>query len=186
MKDFTIFCDKDLVLEIQAGNIHAFDVLYRRYGKKIFKFSYVILKSSEEAENILQIVFMNFWINRYKVEKAASVKSYLYRIAYNSSISVLRRKANEIRFIEYLKKIQKPYEDEPEVLVEDNQISEKLEKIIVNLPGRQKELFLLHNIDGLKYAEISKHLNISSNTIENHMSQALKTIRRKLGSIYNL
>jgi len=129
---------------------------------------------------------MNFWINRYKVEKAASVKSYLYRIAYNSSISVLRRKANEIRFIEYLKKIQKPYEDEPEVLVEDNQISEKLEKIIDNLPGRQKEIFLLHNIDGLKYAEISKHLNISSNTIENHMSQALKTIRRKLGSIYNL
>jgi len=50
------------------------------------------------------------------------------------------------------------------------------------LPPRQKEVYMLHRVEGLKYNEIAERLNISVNTIENHMSRALKTIREKLGN----
>lgn len=48
-----------------------------------------------------------------------------------------------------------------------------LDKIINNLPSRQKEVYLLHNEKGLKYNEIADRLSISENTIENHMSRAI-------------
>ena len=67
--------------------------------------------------------------------------------------------------------------------LEYNELTNKLDEIINALPQRQKEVYLLHKVEGLKYSEIAERLNISVNTIENHMSRALKTIREKLGNI---
>ena len=68
--------------------------------------------------------------------------------------------------------------------IADDELDKTLNKIINELPERQKSVLLLHKVDGLKYNEISERMNISKNTIENHMSRALKTIRQKLGIIY--
>jgi len=186
MKDFAVYCDKDLMLEIKAGNKLAFDALYRRYIKKLYKFACSITKSSEEAENIIQNVFLNLWINRNKIEKEASVKCYIFKIVYNSSISFLREKIKEYQFVEYLKTIQDKQEDEIISRIDYEELDKELNKIIDELPDRQKEVILLRKIDGLKYSEISERMNISRNTIENHMSRALKTIRLKLGNYYPL
>jgi RNA polymerase sigma-70 factor, ECF subfamily len=80
-----------------------------------------------------------------------------------------------------LKSLQEVNEEPVNLELEYNELSYKLDKIINDLPERQKEVFLLHKIEGLKYSEIADRLNISVNTIENHMSRALKTIRKKLG-----
>jgi RNA polymerase sigma-70 factor (ECF subfamily) len=66
--------------------------------------------------------------------------------------------------------------------LEYNELTNKLDEIIKGLPQRQKEVYLLHRVEGLKYNEIAERLHISVNTIENHMSRALKTIREKLGN----
>lgn len=78
------------------------------------------------------------------------------------------------------------YSENPtEIDAENNKLNYNLHEIINELPARQKEVYILHHIEGLKYSEISKRLNISTNTVENHMARALKTIRLKLTS-YNL
>ena len=66
--------------------------------------------------------------------------------------------------------------------LEYKELTNKLDEIIKTLPQRQKEVYLLHKVEGLKYNEIAERLHISVNTIENHMSRALKTIREKLGN----
>jgi RNA polymerase sigma-70 factor (ECF subfamily) len=181
MKDFILYSDEELMLEIKADNVFAFDVLYKRYSKRLYKFGHSILKSQEEAENLIQDAYLNLWENRYKVEKDNSVKSYLFTIAYNSAISIIRKKARESVFIEYLKSLQEINEEPVNVELEYKELTNKLDEIIKALPQRQKEVYLLHKVEGLKYNEIAERLNISVNTIENHMSRALKTIREKLG-----
>jgi RNA polymerase sigma-70 factor (family 1) len=181
MRDLVVLNDEQLMKEIKADNKFAFDTLYKQYSKKLFKFGYSILKSTEETENLLQDVFLNLWENRQKVEKDASVKSYIFTIAYNSAISILRKKSKESQFIEYLESIQDTNMEPCDLDIEYKELSIKLDDIINELPQRQKEVYLLHKIDGLKYSEIAERLNISVNTIENHMSRALKTIRMKLG-----
>jgi RNA polymerase sigma-70 factor (ECF subfamily) len=182
MKDIILYNDEELMQEIKAGNMFAFDALYRKYNKKLYKFGYSILKSTEEAENLIQDVFLNLWENRHKVEKNSSIKSYVFTITYNSAISIIRKKARESQFIEYLKTLQDINVEPVNVELEYNELTSKLDEIINELPRRQKEVYLLHKVEGLKYNEIAERLNISVNTIENHMSHALKTIRKKLGN----
>jgi RNA polymerase sigma-70 factor, ECF subfamily len=182
MKDLILYSDEELMMEIKADNMFAFDVLYRRYSKKLYKFGHSILKLQEEAENLIQDVYLNFWENRHKVEKDNSVKSYLFTIAYNSAISIIRKKARESVFIEYLRSLQEINEEPVNVELEYRELTNRLDEIIQALPLRQKEVYLLHKVEGLKYSEIADRLNISVNTIENHMSRALKTIRDKLGN----
>lgn len=168
--------------EIKAGNMLAFDEVYRRYSKRLFRFSYNLLKLKEDAENIVQDVFLNLWANRNKVEKVASLKYYIFTIAYHSSITIIRKKLKESGYLENLRSLQEPSEEAVDLQVEFRELDEKLKGIIDTLPDRQKEVYILHRIEGLKYSEISERLGISLNTIENHMSRALKTIRKKIGN----
>jgi len=182
MKDIILYSDEQLMQEIKAGNMIAFDVLYKKYSRRLYKFSFSIIKSQEETENLIQDVFLCLWENRHKVEKDSSIKSYVFTIAYNSAISIIRKKARESKFIEYLKTIQEINEEPVNVKLEYDELKYKLDDIIQTLPPRQKEVYLLHRVEGLKYSEIAERLSISENTIENHMSRALKTIREKIGN----
>jgi RNA polymerase sigma-70 factor (ECF subfamily) len=182
MERFVAYGDDELMQEIKADNMFAFDVLYKRYCKRVYKFGYSILKSREESENLMQDVFLNLWENRNKVEKNSSIKSYVFTITYNSSISIIRRKAKESQFIEYLKSQQEITVEPVNIELEYTELTNKLDEILQALPHRQKEIYLLHRVKGLKYSEIAESLNISVNTVENHMSRALKSIREKLGN----
>ncbi|NMB70702.1 MAG: RNA polymerase sigma-70 factor [Bacteroidales bacterium] len=182
MKGLSVHRDEDLMMEIKAGNMLAFDLLYRKYCSRIYKFSYSLLKSKEEAENLLQEVFLSLWECRFAIEKNASVKSYLFTVTYNTAISYLRKKAKECEFFQYLKSLQEPVDVLVDSELHYRDLEARLEEIINNLPQRQKEIYLMHKVDGLKYSEIAERLHISVNTIENHMARALKTIREKLSS----
>ena len=181
MKDFLLYPDEELMKEIKAGNMFAFDVLYKKYSKRLYKFGFSILKSQEETENLIQDVYLSLYENRHKVEKEISVKYYLFSIAHNSAISIIRKKAKESQFIEYLRSLQEINEQPVNVELEYKELTNNLDEIINQLPRRQKEVYILHRIDGLKYNEIADRLHISTNTIENHMSHAIKTIREKMG-----
>jgi RNA polymerase sigma-70 factor (family 1) len=182
MKDIISYGDVELMREIKAGNMFAFDILYKKYSRKVYNFGYSILKSTEETENLIQDVFLNFWEDRLNIEKDSSIKSYIFTLTYNSAISVMRKKASESRYFEYLKTLQEAREEPVNLELEYNELSTRLDMIIKALPQRQKEIYLMHKIEELTYNQIAKRLNISVNTIENHMSRALKTIRRKLES----
>jgi RNA polymerase sigma-70 factor (ECF subfamily) len=173
--------DEELMLEVKVGNMLAFDTLYRKYSIRLYKFAFSLLKIPEEAENIVQDVFMKLWLNREKVEKAASVRYFVFSIAYNSSISLLRKKINEVKFADYLLTRQDSFQEPETLRLEYNELDERLNKVIDSLPARQKEVYRLHHVEGLKYTDIARRLGISENTIENHMHRALKTIRTKMG-----
>lgn len=174
--------DELLIQEIKAGNMLAFDEVYRRYSKRLFRFAFNLLKLKEDAENIVQDVFLNLWANRHKVEKGTSLKYYIFAIAYHSSINIIRKKSKESGYLENLRSLQEPTEEPVDLKLEYKELDEKLKAIIGSLPVRQKEVYILHKVEGLRYLEISEQLGISLNTVENHMSRALKTIRKRLGN----
>ena len=174
--------DEELMEEIKAGNMLAFDELYRKYSRRLHKFSYSMLKSTEDAENIIQDVFLNLWLNRDKVDKSSSVRYYIFTIAYNSAISVIRKRIKDSNYIDYVKTLKDMVQESVDLQVEYRELDEKLNKIIETLPARQKEVYLLSRVEGLKYSEIAERLDISLNTVENHLSRALNHIRRRLGN----
>jgi len=182
MEDIPSYNDEKLMQKITAGDMSAFDVLYARYSRRIYKFAFSILKSQEDAESIVQDVYLSLWEKRSEIEKGASVRYYIFTIAYNASVSVLRKKARESRYVDYLKYIQNIEHSSADMEIEYKELNDKLNDVIDKLPDRQREIYKLHRFEGLKYQEIADKLNISVNTVENHMSRALRTIRGKIGN----
>jgi RNA polymerase sigma-70 factor (ECF subfamily) len=180
MQELTSYSDKELMREIKADNMLAFDTLYNRYSKKVYQFGEAILRSQGESENLMQDVFLKLWENRHQVQKDSSVKYYLFTTTYNSAISIIRKKAREAEYMDYLKSIQVVDPGPVDTELEYKELSEKLEEAIGRLPGRQREVYVLHKIKGLKYGEIAEQLNISVNTVENHMARALRAVRKQL------
>jgi len=187
MKENKSYSDEKILAEIKSGNSLAFDAIYRKYAKRLYGFAFGMLKSYEEAENLVQEVFICLWTNRQKIEKGSSLKYYLFTIAYHASISFIRSKARDNQFKERLKVLQDKFQEPVDREIEFKELDTRLARIINELPEKQKEVFLLHRRDGLTYCEISEKLNISINTVETHMTRALKSIKQKLGdySVYS-
>ncbi len=159
----------------------AFDQIYDHYSHKLFSFIFRILKDEAEAEDIVQEVFVKIWESREKLVDYKLLNSYIFTIAYNNSIDLIRKRINNSKYLEHLKyssifQISTTTTSD----VEFNELNDQVNNLISNLPERQKQVYLLHREEGLTYPEIAKKLGISKNTVENHMGKALKYLHQNL------
>jgi len=166
---------------VRNGDLACFDIIYRHYSKRLYSFILQIVKNNPDAEGIVQDTFLIIWEQREKLDKYSSLDSYFFTIAYNKTINLLRKRLSEKKYVDYLISIQnsdinagKIYDSE----LED--YSYKISILTEKLTNRQKEIFKLHRIKGLTYKQIAEKLNISVNTVENHMVKALKHLRQNL------
>ena len=176
--------DSETIKQFKADDMSAFDIIYRKYSQKLYRFAYSIIKVKPDAEGIVHEVFIKVWKNRNKIDEYLSFESYLFTITYNTTISFIRKKVKENKYTEYLKSIQNPSIQNtiiPEI--EYKELKDKSEKIIGLLPPRQKQIYKLSREEELTYKEIAAKLSISVNTVETHMERALKSIRKKLGDV---
>ena len=84
----------------------AFDAIYNKYCHKLHGFVFRYLKQNEDAEGIVQEVFIKIWESRSKINTHSSFESFLFTIAYNATISLLRKRMSEKNSKEYLKDSQ--------------------------------------------------------------------------------
>jgi RNA polymerase sigma-70 factor (family 1) len=161
----------------------AFDRVYELYSHKLFSFVFKILKNEAEADDIVQEVFVKIWESRHKLEDYKLLNSYIFTIAYNNSIDLIRKRINNKKYLEHLKN-SAIISFSPTIIsqIEFNELNIQTEKLIANLPERQKQVYLLHREEGLTYPEIAEELGISKNTVENHMVKALKYLRENINN----
>jgi len=159
----------------------AFDRVYELYSHKLFSFVSRILKNEAEADDIVQEVFVKIWESRDKLDDHKLLNSYIFTIAYNNSIDLIRKRISNNKYLEHLKN-SSVINFTPTIIsqIEFDELNNQAEKLIANLPERQKQVFLLHKKEGLTYPEIAGQLGISKNTVENHMAKALKYLREHM------
>lgn len=157
-----------------------FAVFYKTHVKSLRNYLIYKYKNHEQAEDILQETFIKLWQNCDKVsfDKA---KSYIYTIANNSSLNVISH--NKV-VLEYAKKNsnQDRTNESPEHVLEQEEFKIKLLKAINNINETQRIAFLMHRIDGKKYAEIAEELNISVKAVEKRIHSALVAIKKEITS----
>jgi RNA polymerase sigma-70 factor (ECF subfamily) len=174
---------QELLERLKKGDMLAFDQVYELYSHKLFSFVFRILKNEEEANDIVQEVFVKIWESREKLSDFKLLNSYVFTIAYNNSIDLIRKRINSNKYLDHLKN-SSVIQISPATIsdFEYVELNTRAEKLIANLPDRQKQVYLLHREEGLTYPEIAERLKISKNTVENHMVQALKYLRKNMGN----
>jgi RNA polymerase sigma-70 factor (ECF subfamily) len=159
----------------------AFDAIYEKFCKRIYAFIIRYVKSDADAEEIIQEVFLKIWENKDKIDVYSSFESYIFTISYNSTISLLRKRVSEKKYIEHLKALQTTenvFEITDEVYY--NELNSQIQSLLSELTPRQKEIFLLSREIGLTHDEIAKKLGISPNTVKNHIVTTLSFLRSKI------
>lgn len=174
--------EADWILALKEGNLWAFNELFERYGKRLYRFAMGYLKSSENAEEIVQDVFLKIWKNREKLSDQKSFESYLFTIAKNAILNTIRKSKYEKAYLNYLK-----IHAGEDVLLDDELNFNELEKAykegIEKLSPRRKEIFIMSRELSLSNAEIAEKMNISIKTVENQMTSAFSDIRRYLHTL---
>ena len=190
MSFFSEHCNKKLPFFVFRVNmslvITKYKILIRRYKDKIYSYALYMVKNRFDAEDITQEVMIRIWtnINSFKVRSASS---YIMRITHNLCIDYLRvRKSTTNRFItleeDSENELSTGYNSSPEYLMHMNIMSEKLHKVIRELPENLKSPFVLYELNGIKYNEISRVLDIPLNTVKVNILRARKKIKEKLNS----
>src|SRR5690554_2883724 len=156
----------------------AFYQLYERYSRRLYGFVLRFIKLDSEAEEIVQEVFIKIWESREKIDIYSSFESFLFTIAYNATISQFRKKTSEKKYLEHLKSIQQ-VENAPDLIeeIQYNELSEKVHSLLNEITPRQREIFRLSREQGLTHDEISKKLDISTNTVKKHISNTLAYLK---------
>ncbi len=156
----------------------AFDSIYNMYCSKLHGFVMMYLKQEEDAEEIVQEVFIKIWESREKIDVYASFESFLFTIAYNATMSLLRKRVSEAKSREYLKSVQQINKAEQVIdELQFKELSHKIETLLDQLTPRQKEIYLLSREEELTHKEIAKKLGISESTVNNHLVSTLKYLK---------
>lgn len=177
--------DRELVARIGAGDIAAFEELYRAHAPALLAFAHAWLHSLETAEDLVQDLFLAIWRNREDWELKSSLRSYLFGALRNRIVSYRRsRQAREGRLIRVdesvvaLDSLPGTHRADHQVL--ENELAEAIERAIDSLSPRIRETFLLVRQHNLSYAETAEVLGISVKGVEMNMVRALAALRKEL------
>ncbi len=171
----------ELVKLLKKGDMSAFDIIYKKYSRRLYGFVFRYVKQEVDTEEIIQEVFVKIWQNRDKINVYSSFESFLFTIAHNETINLLKKRATEQKYVEHVKSLQQ-IEESYEIANEIHykELEQKFHGLLDELSPRQKEIFKLSREEGLSHKEIAERLGISSNTVKNHLVTALSFLKNGL------
>lgn len=172
--------DRNAIQQLIAGDESVFTIVYELYSEKVYRLAFRFLKDEKHAEEIVQETFINLWLGREKLSTDGNLWLYLYVISKRLSLNALRQIGKSSILVEKLlheiSELQNTTEEE--VIAHD--LEHYAEKIIDKLPRQQQLVYKLSRVEGLSHKEIAEQLQISPNTVKNHMVEALKTLKTHL------
>lgn len=180
MTNYTQLNDDQLVNLVRDDDEAAFRALFDRYYTLLTNIADRYVDDAHIAENIAQDVFIKLWDKRKNLAIHFSVKQYICKAAVNMSINHLRKQK---RLGIILSEDTDEAQFAQQSLADDDQRKEqeslenKLWEAIKKLPDRCRLVFTMHRIDGLSHKEIAEELDISTKTIENQITKAMKVLK---------
>ena len=158
----------------------ALEELFNFYYPRLYRFSKSFLKFEEGIDDILQDVFIKIWNHRANIYSTESFNPFIFTVTRNLLLNELRSRLNDQKLKEKVLKLSLPEEYNSYEKIEYSELKNMVDQIVSNLPEKQQEVFVLSRNQGLSHKEIAEKLEISSKTVEYHISLSTSTIKSKL------
>lgn len=181
MTDLTEETEKMLLALLRNGDTGAFDQLFRKYSPKLFRFALSLLKSDDDAREIVQETFFRIWNRRQEIAPDKSFKSFVFTISYNLMIDQLRLRLKDQEYRRFLSENFEIGQERLSVTIDYDTLCSQIEQAVDELPDRRKTIFTLSRNAGMSHREIAEKMGVSVKTVENQINLSLKHIRMRLG-----
>jgi RNA polymerase sigma-70 factor (family 1) len=173
-----------LLFSLKEDDATAFESLYNHTSKRLFQFVYAKVRSKEVTEEILQEIFVSLWNNRKTLQVNTSIEAYLYGAAKNKIMSFIRSELVRKRYaVEFTHFAQERYDNSVEEQLDADDLQVTLQRKIAELPGKCRAAFRMSRMEHKPIAQIAEKMNISTRTVENYITQALRHLRTNLTEI---
>jgi len=169
--------EEHLLSRIQSGDSVAFNELFTRYWPDLYQQARYRLSDHQEAQDMLQDIFMDIWQRRYELQINSSIQSYLrgalkFKIIRHASLGKLQKES-----IEHLLRQMNKVENSVSDLMTVNELSRTIDEVVSQFPENMRNIFLLRT-EQYTIAEIAETLGLSPQTVKNNSTDALNRLRK--------
>lgn len=173
--------DRELIAAMRSGQLSALRALYRRYVQLVYSFAYRVLGSQEEAEDIVQEVFLALWEkDRYRSERGG-LASYLITMAKSRATDRLRSKtAHHQRLRRWQLASNAIPDSNPEEMASLQERRRRVRAALTHLSINERQILEIGYFDGLSQSEIARQLDIPLGTVKSRSRRALQKLRQAL------
>jgi RNA polymerase sigma-70 factor (ECF subfamily) len=169
----------ELVNKAQIGDRSAFSILVRTHAQGVQNVVYRMCGDQQLAEDAAQETFIRAWLRLPSFRPKSSLRNWLYRIAVNTAIDMLRKDKRIL---------PNPVEDlrlmdshpGPEAMVLSDEHTELVQKTVMELPDASRSVLVLREYEGLSYQDIAKTLEIPIGTVMSRLNYARKLLKERL------
>lgn len=184
--------DRSLVERILGGERELFDVLLKRYERRIVNYVYRITHRYEEAHDLAQEIFVKVYLALDRYDPKYQFSTWLFRIAQNSAIDALRKKSiSEVPLARPATSDEpegkdREFADESDIspyrALKNKELSAAIDTAVENLPPDYRELIQLRHFGELSYEEIASMKKLPLGTVKNKLFRARNLLKEALGS----
>ena len=168
------------IRELMEGKEKAFENIYHSYSRKLFNFCRKYYLTVDQAEEIVQQVFITIWEKKEQLVPEKSFDAYIFTITTNKIKDFYRKKVIKDAFINHTLYLKKDYSFITHEEVYYNELNSLIERTIDKLPQRCREIFILSRFEELSYKDIAEKLEITESTVNTQITKALKMLQEAI------
>jgi len=176
--------DQNLLQLIAEGCEQSFRKLYDLYAGKIYSMAIGYVKSPMAAQDVVQEIFVKIWQKRDSLTAIDNFPAWLHVITRNLLINHLQKKIPVFGLNEVSQEAIPEDRHLPQQQLDYRELTALISRAVAQLPPRQQQVYSLSREQGLSHQQIARQLDLSYDTVREHMSKALKNIRSSLEKQY--
>lgn len=169
--------EKELFAAFAEGDEAAFRQIYHHYKKRLFPFVLKMTHSEDQAEELVQEIFIQLWLSRSAFKTIQYPTSYIFQIASNKTLNHLKKVASNTGLIEKAFYGQPEWSTNTEDTIAFRESRAMIDSAVSELPSQRQLIYRLSREEGLSLDEIAERLNLSRSTVKNQLGHALRSIR---------
>ncbi|OOQ57711.1 RNA polymerase sigma-70 factor [Mucilaginibacter pedocola] len=178
--------DNDLFLLLAESDERALAEIYDRYWAVLYLYATKFSWHADGAEDIVQDVFIDLWNRAPELDLNSSLSAYLYAAVRYKIFDLLDHEKVKEKHLASLSAFLEKQQATPDSAIIEKELANQIELAIEALPAKMREVFELSRKNGLSQKEIALHLNISDKTVKKQVSNAIKILRLKLGTLISV
>lgn len=177
--------DTALMLRYRGGDARAFEILYERHKRPLYRYLQRMCRNRETANDLFQEVWGKVIASRERYEVRAQFNTYLFRIAHNCAVDYFRRSGRQRDHVsadieDIAEQIASADHERPEAMFAQSQLHADFRRALDHLPAEQRDVFVLYEESGLSLEEIGKITGVAMETAKSRLRYALGKLRAAL------